>query len=95
MSAGVFLARLVALLDAAEIPYMVAGSFASAFHGVARATQDLDLVVDPTGAALNAFLASLDPDAYYVDPDVARDALRRRSQIDRACRARSKGGTAR
>jgi hypothetical protein len=79
VSAADFLARLAALLEAAGIPYMVAGSFASTFHGVARATQDLDLVVDPTSAALDAFLASLDPDAYYVDPDTARDALRRRS----------------
>ena len=82
MSAGDFLARLVALLEAAGIPHMVAGSFASTFHGVARATQDLDVVVAPAGAALDALLASLDPDVYYVDPDTARDALRRRSQFN-------------
>lgn len=82
MSAGDFLARLTALLDAAGIPYMVAGSFASTFHGVARATQDLDLVVDPSGAALDSFLASLDPDTYYADPDTAREALRLRSQFN-------------
>jgi hypothetical protein len=82
MSAGDFLARLVALLEAAGIPHMVAGSFASTFHGVARATQDLDIVVEPSAAALDAFLASLDPDVYYVDPDTARDALRRRSQFN-------------
>lgn len=46
---------------------MVTGSFASTFHGVARATQDLDIVIDPPGVALDAFLASLDPDGYYVD----------------------------
>jgi hypothetical protein len=73
---------LVALLEGAGIRYMVAGSFASTFHGVARATQDLDLVIDPSGSTLDAFLASLDPDVYYVDPDTARDALRRRSQFN-------------
>jgi len=73
---------LVSLLDAAGIPHMVAGSFASTFHGVARATQDLDLVIDPSSVALNSFLASLDPDTYYFDPDTARDALRRRSQFN-------------
>lgn len=82
VTAGDFLARLVALLEAAGIPHMVAGLFASTFHGVARATQDLELVIDPTGAALDAFLASLDPDVYYVDPDTARDALRHRSQFN-------------
>ena len=61
VSAGDFLARLTALLDTAKIPYMIAGSFASTFHGVARATQDLDLVIDPTGSALETFLSSLDP----------------------------------
>lgn len=55
MTAGDFLARLVALIEAAGISHMVAGSFASTFHGIARATQDLDLVIDPTGAALDAF----------------------------------------
>jgi hypothetical protein len=82
VSAGDFLARLAALLEAAGIPYMIAGSFASTFHGVARATQDLDVVVDPTSAALDTLLAALDPDVYYVDLDTARDALRRRSQFN-------------
>jgi hypothetical protein len=82
MSAGEFLARLAELLDAAEIPYMIAGSFASTFHGIARATQDLDLVVDPTRTALETLLSSLSPDVYYVDPDTARDALQRRSQFN-------------
>jgi hypothetical protein len=82
VSAGHFLARLAALLDAATIPYMIAGSFASTFHGVARATQDLDLVIDPGRAALDTFLSSLDPDAYYADPDTARDAFRARSQFN-------------
>jgi hypothetical protein len=82
VSAGAFLSRLVAILEAAGIPYMVAGSFASAFHGVARSTQDLDVVIDPAAAMLDAFLASIDPEVYYVDPDTARDALRRRSQFN-------------
>ncbi len=45
MSAATFLRRLVQVLDAAGIPYMVAGSFASTFHGMVRATQDVDVVV--------------------------------------------------
>jgi hypothetical protein len=61
---------------------MIAGSFASTFHGIARATQHLDLVVDPTSAALETFLASVSPDVYHVDSDTARDALQRRSQFN-------------
>jgi hypothetical protein len=44
-----------AALEAASIPYMVVGSFASTAHGKPRTTQDLDIVIDPTAAALDRF----------------------------------------
>jgi hypothetical protein len=50
-------ARTVAVLEAAEVPYMVVGSVASAFHGMARSTQDLDLVVE-LGADLDQGLGA-------------------------------------
>ncbi len=46
MSSGSALARIVASLDAAGIPHMVAGSFASTFHGEPRTTHDVDIVID-------------------------------------------------
>jgi hypothetical protein len=79
---GDFLRRLVALLDRAEIPHMVAGSFASTLHGTPRSTQDIDLVIDPSGQALLAFVAGLPPSDYYASVDAARDALHRRSQFN-------------
>lgn len=74
-----FLRRIVAALDAAGIPHMVAGSFASTHHGRPRTTQDIDFVIDPSPQALDAFVSALPADAYYVDRDAALDALRRRS----------------
>ncbi len=77
------LARLVQLLDAAGIPFMVAGSFASTAHGMPRTTQDLDLVIDPPSVSeLAAFVTSLVPTEYYVDAGAARDALKRRSMFN-------------
>lgn len=77
------LGRLVRLLDASDVPFMIAGSFASTAHGMPRTTQDLDVVIDPPGSAeLEALLRSMTPDQYYVDPDTARDALRRRSMFN-------------
>ncbi len=73
------LRRVCAQLEAARIPYMVAGSVAATRYGLTRSTQDIDIVIDPTMAALEAFVSALDPDAYYADVDTARDALRRRS----------------
>lgn len=77
------LARFVQSLDAAGIPFMVAGSFASTAHGMPRTTQDLDLVVDPPSVVeLDAFVRALPTGQYYVDADTARDALRRRSMFN-------------
>jgi hypothetical protein len=79
---GQFLARISGKLVDAGVPYMVVGSFASSFHGVPRASQDLDLVVDPNRASLQRFLDSLPPAEYYADVDSAREALRDRGQFN-------------
>jgi hypothetical protein len=60
---------------------MVAGSHSSSFHGHPRATQDVDLVIEPTAEQLERFLALLG-EQYYVSPDGAREALRHRSTFN-------------
>jgi len=82
VTANAFLARIVALLDAANIPCMVSGCVASTYHGVPRATQDLDVVIDPTDAALANFAQAALKNDLYVDPDRAREALRQRRQFN-------------
>lgn len=69
-------------LEAADIAYMIVGSYASMVHGEPRTTMDLDIVIDPSRSALEQFLASIDPDGYYVDEDTARDALARRGMFN-------------
>jgi hypothetical protein len=77
------LARVAQLLENAGIAFMVAGSFASTAHGLPRTTQDLDLIIDPPGAAeFEALLVSMPADKYYVDADTARVALRQRSMFN-------------
>ena len=76
------LSTLRSSLEAAAIPFMVVGSYASMAHGHPRTTHDLDIVIDPTPAALDVFLAGLDLNRFYVDTDVARDALVRRSMFN-------------
>jgi hypothetical protein len=78
MSQEEFLLRVVQCLEAAGIPFMVAGSHASSFYGQPRATNDADLVIDPTPAQLENFLRLLG-DTYYVSPEAAREALRDRA----------------
>jgi hypothetical protein len=60
---------------------MLTGSVAASYHGRPRATHDADLVIDPTPVQLDALVDSLAAAGFYVDPDGAREALRRRSQF--------------
>jgi hypothetical protein len=73
---------VVHLLETLEIPYMVAGSFASSFHGKPRTTHDADIVIDPAPATLDQLVALCAAGGFYVDLDTARDALRRRRQFN-------------
>lgn len=82
MSSGHPLHRIVAELDRVGIPHMLAGSFASSYHGDARTTHDIDLVIDPDRAALDRFVRQLDPERYYVSPEAADEAWRRRGQFN-------------
>ena len=82
MSAGALLASLAAIFARTSVPYMIAGSFASSLHGEPRTTHDLDVVIDPTPETFAALIAALHAEAYYADPDTARDALARRTMFN-------------
>lgn len=69
-------------LDGAGIPYMVTGSVASSYFGEPRATRDLDVVIEPDSQSLELLLDTLVADGFYVDRDVAREALHRRTQFN-------------
>lgn len=76
-----FLERLTGLLDKAGIPYMVAGSMSSSLHGRPRATQDADVVIDPTEDQLGSFIALLEQ-GYYISREAALDALHHRTMFN-------------
>ena len=52
-----FLRYVRAAFETAGVPYMLAGSVASAAYGHIRATQDIDIVIDPSPRSLDRFLA--------------------------------------
>ncbi len=75
------LLHVVAILERLGIPYQVGGSVASSAHGMYRASADVDLVIDPTPAQLDALQAELRPDFYVSAPAVA-EALARRGTFN-------------
>jgi len=82
MSTAEVFQRITAVLDRAGIAYMLTGSFASAYYGAPRTTQDIDFVVAATPAQLQAFVQLLPSDEYYVDLDAALEAHRRKSMFN-------------
>ena len=74
--------RIVSAMDRADIEYMLSGSFAAAYYGVARATQDIDFVIDASIPQLQSFVASLPGTEYYADLDSAIEAHQRQSMFN-------------
>ena len=74
------LAVVVDALDQSGIPHMVSGSVASARHGESRATQDIDIVIDPSREQILHFDALLGSAGWYVGDGL--EALERRSQFN-------------
>jgi hypothetical protein len=72
------LLRISNALERAEVPFMITGSFASAAHGLPRATQDLDIVIDPSGSeALEALLRQLGGVVATMGAELDRDYVER------------------
>ncbi len=76
-----FLELLAAKLRSAGVPWMLTGSAASSYYGEPRATNDLDIVVDPTPDQIEAFAESLSG-TFYVSRDEVREALAARGMFN-------------
>ena len=71
--AGAF-QELLAALDRLEILFLVGGSVASGTHGVARQTNDIDILADLPASLAPAFCRALGL-AFFTDADIARRAV--------------------
>jgi hypothetical protein len=72
---------VVDALEKLGVPYRIGGSVASSALGVPRSTLDVDLVCALALEHVDAFVTALAP-AYYVDADMIRDAITRRSSFN-------------
>lgn len=72
---------VVDALELLGIGYYVGGSVASSLYGVPRSTADADLVAAIQAAHADPFAAALEAD-YYVDAEMIRDAIVRKSMFN-------------
>ena len=59
------LRQIASRLEACDIPYMVTGSIAASYYGLARATYDLDIVISATPEKLKSLIQLLPKEDYY------------------------------
>lgn len=82
MNLTAFLGSVVRILDESDISYMLTGSLAAAYHGAARATQDIDLVVELGAAEVEGLVGVLTDAGFYVSPEAALEAVRSGGQFN-------------
>jgi len=63
------------------VAWHIGGSVVSSIHGVPRSTLDVDLVADLGPDHVKDLVVALS-DAYYIDEDMVRDAVRRRATFN-------------
>lgn len=66
--------ELLAALDRTETPFFIGGSVASGAHGLARLTNDIDIMVDLARDRVTEFCEALGA-AFYADADVVSRAV--------------------
>jgi hypothetical protein len=74
-------APVVDVLVALGVRYRIGGSVASSALGVPRSTLDVDVACELREEHVETFVAQLE-NAYYVDADMIRDAIRRRASFN-------------
>ncbi|MBM4029692.1 MAG: hypothetical protein FJ280_30480 [Planctomycetes bacterium] len=72
---------VIQAFDRLSIPYYIGGSIASSVYGLARATMDVDVVVDLAPAQV-ASLAGLLREEYYLDEQMIQDAISHSSSFN-------------
>jgi hypothetical protein len=82
MSFPQVLRRITVELDRSGIAYMLSGSFASAYYGSPRSTQDIDFVIEATALQLRKFIEMLPSREYYSDLNAALESFQRESMFN-------------
>ena len=75
------LVRVTGFLEHLDVPYFVAGSYASNAHGFYRATADADLVADLKLKHVEPFVELLG-DEFYLNAQTIRDAVTHRRSFN-------------
>lgn len=82
MSQQELLAKVVGVLNALRIEFMLTGSVASGLQGEPRSTHDIDLVVALPAPAADRLVEAFPPPDYYLDRQSVLSAIEHRSMFN-------------
>lgn len=71
-----FYIEVVRALDEINAPYVIVGAFGASTCGLARATYDVDIIVDLREPHFNALSARFPLPRFYADPQQMRESMR-------------------
>lgn len=72
---------VIAVLDQFQVNYFISGSVASSALGIARATADVDLVVDLAARHIPLLVSALEA-TYYLSEEAIKAAIRQRTSFN-------------
>jgi hypothetical protein len=82
MSQQELLRKVIPVLNALHVEYMLTGSLASSAQGEPRSTHDIDLVVLVPPEAIRKLVEAFPPPEFYLSEEAIRDAVRHRSMFN-------------
>ena len=72
---------IIKVFEKLGISYYIGGSLASSAYGIARATMDIVVVADLSLDHVEVLVKTLE-ERYYIDEDMIRDAINRKSSFN-------------
>lgn len=75
MSVSDFYIRVLKALDEIGAPYMIVGAFGGSVFGIARSTNDIDILVDLQEKDCYAISERLPLPRYYADPEMIKNSI--------------------
>lgn len=73
--------KVTGVLERLGVPYLIAGSLASALYGMVRTTQDSDIVSEMRPDHVKPFVSALE-DEFYIDEEMIAESVARNSSFN-------------
>ncbi len=70
-----FYIRVVKALDEVGAPYMIVGAYGGSVFGIARSTNDIDILVDLSKEDCDAISEKFPLPRYYADPEMMKNSI--------------------